>query len=178
MMYKSITLVGFILAGIVLSGCENTREQFDFSKRAPDEFAVVTRAPLELPPEYTLRPPQPGAPRPQEMTTSQQARAAVVGIESTKQIAREQNVSTGEAILLQKTGAAQANPAIRRVVDEETAKIAEDEMPGIDQLRKMVGKPVEAPAKVVDPVQETERIRANKAQGKPITTGKTPVKED
>jgi hypothetical protein len=80
--------------------------------------------------------------------------------------------------LLQKTGAAQANPAIRNVVDAETAKIAEEEMPGIDQLRKMVGTPVEAPAKVVDPVQETERIRANKAQGKPITTGETPVKED
>jgi hypothetical protein len=37
---------------------------------------------------------------------------------------------------------------------------------------------VEAPAKVVDPVAETNRIKANKATGKPVTEGKTPTKED
>ena len=29
-------------------------------KRSPDEFAVVRRAPLILPPDYGLRPPRPG----------------------------------------------------------------------------------------------------------------------
>jgi len=38
-----------------------------------DEFAVVTKAPLIMPPDYNLRPPRPGAARPQEQSERQQA---------------------------------------------------------------------------------------------------------
>ena len=165
-------------AAISLAACENTKKQFDFSKKAPDEFAVVKRAPLEMPPTYDLRAPQPGAPRPQEIATDQLAKQSVLGTESVKQIANDNGVSQGEAVLLQKTGAAGANPAIRAAVDKETAEIGEEEMPGIDHLRRMVGKKVDAPAKTVDPVAETNRIKANKAQGKPVTDGETISKED
>ena len=48
-------------------------------KRVPDEFAVVQRAPLTIPPDFELRPPRPGEVRPQTGTTSDQARAALVG---------------------------------------------------------------------------------------------------
>ena len=37
----------------------------------PDEFAVESRAPLTVPPDFDLRPPEPGAPRPQEKTAKQ-----------------------------------------------------------------------------------------------------------
>lgn len=171
----SILMTG---AAISLSACENTRKQFDFSKKAPDEFAVMTRAPLEMPPSMQLPAPQPGAPRPQEMSTDQMARETVLGPDAVKQVAKQNGVSQGEAVLLQRTGAANASPAIRSVVDKETAEIAEEETPGIDQLRKMVGQDVEPPSKVVDPVAETNRIKANKAAGKPITEGETPVKEE
>ena len=43
----------------------------------PDEFAVESRAPLTLPPEFDLRPPQPGAPRPQEVTAADKARRVI-----------------------------------------------------------------------------------------------------
>lgn len=165
-------------AAISLSACEGAKKQFDFTKKAPDEFAVMTRAPLEMPPEYTLRPPTPGAARPQEQSTTNMAREAVLGPDAVKQIAKDNQVSAGEAVILQKTGAANVNPAIRGVVDRETAEIAEDETPGIDTLKKMVGKDVKPPAKVVDPVAETNRIKANKAAGKPVTTGETATKED
>jgi hypothetical protein len=49
------------------------------SKRAPDEFAVVKRAPLIVPPDFDLRPPDPGAPRPNVGRTSDQARVALTG---------------------------------------------------------------------------------------------------
>lgn len=165
-----------ILASVAmsLSACESTKEQFDFSKKAPDEFAVVKRAPLEMPPNYNLPPPTPGASRPQEQATDQLARNVVIGEDATREIAHENNVSEGEAILLQKTGGANANPAIRRAVDKETAEISEDETPGIDKLKKMVGQNVETPAKVVDPAAELNRLKQNQAQGKPLSTGKTP----
>src|SRR5690554_5294054 len=47
--------------------------------RAAGEFTVVKRAPLSLPPEYALRPPEPGAPRPQEPSPTAQARQQVLG---------------------------------------------------------------------------------------------------
>ena len=43
----------------------------------PDEFAVESRAPLTIPPDFALRPPQPGAPRPQETTAAERARKVI-----------------------------------------------------------------------------------------------------
>jgi Protein of unknown function (DUF3035) len=43
----------------------------------PDEFAVESRAPLTIPPEFNLRPPEPGAPRPQEESTEKQAQQII-----------------------------------------------------------------------------------------------------
>ncbi len=46
-------------------------------KVSPDEFAVESRAPLTVPPEFDLRPPQPGAPRPQEASSADQAKKVI-----------------------------------------------------------------------------------------------------
>ena len=45
----------------------------------PDEFAVQRQAPLVVPPDFALEPPQPGAPRPAEGTAAQQALDALFG---------------------------------------------------------------------------------------------------
>lgn len=179
-MKKTYVLLLAGYAAINLAACAKTKEQFDFSKKAPDEFAVVRRAPLEMPPDFQQIPtPKPGAPRPQELSAIDMARNAVLGEEARKQIAGQNGVSQGEAVLLQKSGAVNASPAIRAKVDQETAEIIEDETPGIDSLRKMVGQtPAEPATELVDPVAETNRLKRNKAQGKPISTGKTPKIED
>lgn len=175
---QSILFTAAVLSfGLTLGACEKTREQFDFSKKAPDEFAVVRSAPLAMPSDLTLKAPQPGAPRPQEQSATDLARSAVLGPDAIA-AAKENGVSGGEAVLLKKTGAANASPAIRAKVDAETAKISEEEMPGIDKLKQMVGQKVEAPAKVVDPVAEVNRLKQNKAQGKPVTNGETPTLEE
>lgn len=50
-------LVGAVLVTAV-AGCDTTvQEQLGLGKRAPDEFQVVRRAPLVVPPDYALRPP-------------------------------------------------------------------------------------------------------------------------
>src|SRR6185369_5402368 len=67
------------LLGLGLAGCENTKEMLGLTKRSPDEFQVVSRAPLSMPPDYSLRPPTPGAARPQEGTVQQQAEGIVTG---------------------------------------------------------------------------------------------------
>lgn len=177
-MNKVLTSFVLVTAALTISACQKTKEQFDFSKKAPDEFAVVKRAPLEMPPSFEVVPPRPGAQRPQEQSMDQVARDAILGEDARKSLAKQTGVTEGEAVLLQKTGAANASPAIRAQVDKETAEIIEDETPGIDTLKKMVGQnPSEPDIEVVDPVAEANRIKQNKAQGKPATAGATAVKE-
>lgn len=162
---------------LALSACEKTKEQFDFSKKPPDEFQVTTRAPLEMPPDYSLRPPRPGAPRPQEDSAVEEAKQAVFGPESTQPKNAAEPMTEGEAILLQRTGATNIDPNIRDKVDQEAQEAIEDETPTFDKiLGKVSGKEMDPPADVVDPVKETERIIQNKEQGKPVTEGKTPTK--
>lgn len=50
-----------------------------FNRDRPDEFAVQRQAPLVIPPDFTLTPPAPGAPRPAEGTAQEQALDALFG---------------------------------------------------------------------------------------------------
>lgn len=173
---KNVILSLFLASiALTLSACEKTKEQFDFSKKAPDEFAVTTRAPLEMPPDYNLRPPRPGAQRPQEETPVNEAKQAVFGAESTQPKIEAEPMTDGEAILLQKSNVDAIDPNIRDKIDQETAEIVKKETPTVDRLLGKVGKKVDTPATVVDPVKEAERIIQNKETGKPVTDGETPT---
>lgn len=63
-----IKIVSLILLCVAISACEKTKEILGLTRETPDEFQAVEHPPLEIPPEFTLRPPQPGSPRPQEIT--------------------------------------------------------------------------------------------------------------
>jgi len=55
---NKIVCLGIAALGLlsVVSCGSATKEKLGLSKKAPDEFMVVPRAPLSLPPEYDLRP--------------------------------------------------------------------------------------------------------------------------
>ena len=61
----------------LLSGCDSIRQMVGLDRRGPDEFAVESRAPLTIPPDFELRPPAPGASRPQEVSAAEKARKAI-----------------------------------------------------------------------------------------------------
>ena len=73
------TALFLIVAGgsALLSACGSGGGLFNRSR--PDEFAVQRQAPLVVPPDFALSPPQPGAPRPAEQTAQQQAQEALFG---------------------------------------------------------------------------------------------------
>lgn len=164
-----------------LTGCggsESVRDKLGLTRESPDEFAVVRRAPLEIPPGLTaasLPPPRPGAQRPQEATPSQEARSALVGSENTI-FANE--ASESETVLLQKANVGEADPAIRRTVDQETAEIKKQKQPVIQKLTGLVKEQENTTATVVDAKAEYERLKKNAAEGKPATEGDTPFIED
>lgn len=68
-------IAGIALAGSMLAGCGAFGGSS--SPQGPDEFTVVGRAPLVIPPESDLRPPRPGEPRPQEIDPSNRAMRAL-----------------------------------------------------------------------------------------------------
>lgn len=143
----------------MLSACSTAREQFDFSKKAPDEFAVMTRAPLEMPTSYNLPTPRPGAPRPQELAPEEQAKQALFGRATTP--STQQPLTQGEEILLQNSGAHRASSNIRDVVDAETQETVKENTSTFNKILGKVGKKSDVPAEVIDPVKENERLRQN-----------------
>ncbi len=166
-----------------LGGCTSIRENLGLTKRSPDEFRVTSRAPLSMPPDYNLRPPNPGAPRPQEGSTRDQAEAAVFGYPNSGtdpdqippigegEAAGAQ--SAGEASLLQSAGTGGIDPNIRVLIDSETAEDEADSITLAEQL--IFWRDPQPYGTVVDPVAEQKRLQENAALGKPVTEGETPV---
>lgn len=71
-----LPLAGVALASL-LGGCSSHSSLFN--RPRPDEFAVTRQAPLVVPPDFALTPPNPGAPRPQDVDSSRQALDALFG---------------------------------------------------------------------------------------------------
>lgn len=167
----------FILAGAALavllgtSGCTGVRKSLGFEKDPPDEFQVIARAPLSMPPDFNLRPPDPGAPRPQESSPRDQAQTLVFG--SGEGAVYTGDGSAGEAALLQQAGATEVDPAIRQLVNAETDEEIAADSEFIDRL--VFWREPAPPGQVVDPVAEQQRLQENAALGKPTTEGETPV---
>ena len=176
------------LAMPAVAGCSSTKEMLGLTKRSPDEFQVVSRAPLSMPPDFSLRPPTPGAPRPQEGTTTQQAESIVPGYQPgrTSSLAPDQipsvgegtqmtTESAGESAFLQSASLTGIDPNIRKLVDEETAADQDASQSFLDDL--IFWRKPEPYGTVVDPVAEQKRLQENQALGQPTDTGETPIIE-
>ncbi|MGH7091913.1 MAG: DUF3035 domain-containing protein [Stellaceae bacterium] len=76
-MARRLLPVSCMAAALLLSGCTGFKQMVGLEQQAPDEFAVESRAPLTVPPDLNLRPPEPGAPRPQEVSPATKAQQEV-----------------------------------------------------------------------------------------------------
>ncbi|WP_262691939.1 DUF3035 domain-containing protein [Kordiimonas aestuarii] len=99
MNFKPIALV--LVAGLALAACGS-------KKNSPNEFDVVSRAPLVVPPEADLTPPRPGEPNAQEIDPGRQAFEALF---PGKEFKRSKPKSKGEAELLSRLG--RSEPDVR-----------------------------------------------------------------
>jgi hypothetical protein len=158
-------------AGFVLSGCgSNLSRTFGLTRDAPDEFTVTTRAPLSMPPDFSLRPPRPGAERPQEMATSRQAEEALVPESAMASQQPAGGVTPGQQALVQAAGPA-APGNVRSQVDEAALDAPK---PGfVDEL--LFWRSPTPPGTVIDPEKESQRLRENAALGQGPEVGDTPI---
>jgi hypothetical protein len=171
-----IRLVFFGLAALTLSGCV----LFDGGPRSgPDEFGVVTRAPLSQPPDYALRPPRAGAERPNEVAPRDQAKNELLRVSARNGDSRiamanghdgtvnTNGLSAGEHALLREADALDVDPDIRVTIDRESGRVTEDESL-VDTL-VFWRDAKNATGKVIDPKSEAERLNRNAALGVPPT---------
>jgi hypothetical protein len=158
---------------VLLSGCGDSTltRTFGLVRDTPDEFTVATRAPLSMPPDFTLRPPQPGAPRPQEQSDRALAESALVpqaALGGTRA-----GFSAGQAALVRDAGG--GSPAdIRQRVDQEARANPNDGF--IDKV--LYWRQSDPQKAVVDAAQEAKRLRQNSALGQSPVTGDTPIIRD
>ena len=171
MSFNRVLTASLLIGAAGLAGCHSASKALGMSKVSPDEFRIVTKAPLTLPPDFALRPPTPGQPRPQELQPESAARVALEG-------ERQGEVrSEGEKLLVTKAGGDKADPLIRYVVDDDFGAIAHKDKGFADWVMFWrAGKPASeavtgaADANTATPVDPT--VEANRIKG---LTGGQPV---
>ena len=121
--------VAMVMAlGLVLGGC-GLGKAVGLNKNAPDEFSVVSKAPLVIPPDYALRPPRPGERRPQDDSPDVRASRVIFGTGRATDTA--ETASIGELAMLRYMGASNASGAIRAQIKRENAKDSSEEGEGL-----------------------------------------------
>jgi hypothetical protein len=115
-MRKVILAAATLASALALSGCGG-KSGGVFNRQRPDEFAVSRQAPLVIPPDFALTPPQPGAPRPQEADSSTQALQALFG-------GRAQR-SAGETAVISQAGANNAPAGVRSAAGDPATNVVD-----------------------------------------------------
>jgi hypothetical protein len=173
---------------LLLAACNSgqVRDTLGLNRSAPDEFTVISRPPLALPPDFDLRPPKPGE-APRGISTEDEARSVLTGKPvplraDTIEMPRTETAvvpvvssdapSGAEANFLKKTGATGDNSDIRTQLGAEDNKPV-DTKNAKSLYEKLVGPDSAEP--VVDPKKEAARLRNNKEAGKPLNEGEVPV---
>ena len=156
------TLFAAVAAG--MAGCDTIRDAAGQTKDSPDEFAVVTKAPLVIPPDFNLRPPAAGAAPTNQIAPTQAAQAALFTADpATVAASLPASMSTGERYLLVKAGVQNADPTIRQEIASDSAatRAADDSFTN----NLLFGSSTPSAGTAVDADAEARRIDAQKASG-------------
>lgn len=163
---KALALTGIAVLAMSVAGCGSFGRSAGFGKKTPDEFNVVTKAPLVVPPEFALRPPAAGAELPQELDPSLRGRNILFG----QDIGGK--ATPGERAFVAAAGASATDADIRTRVDYEDGQIIRKSTSFVDQVLNFVplnNSKTDAQGNPLDAAAEEERLRniesANNATG-------------
>lgn len=120
MTHSAITPVKLALVTLLplaLSSCETMRNTFGLDHYRSDEWSVPNTPPLDLPPDYNLMPPQPGADSAKAISPSMQAQKSI-GAPSAVKTSSE----VEKAIVQKGAGDTQTDPNIRAKIDKEAVE--------------------------------------------------------
>jgi len=112
-MRKLVLIAGGLSLAVLISGCAHRR----LGKGGPDEFSVARQAPLVIPPDFSLTPPQPGAARANDVSPNAQALDALFGGPAQR--------SAAESATISAAGADSADPGIRSAVGDPGTNVVD-----------------------------------------------------
>jgi hypothetical protein len=118
---KASVLSIILLTSLSVGACGTMRGLSGLDKNTPDEFRVLSKAPLVMPPDYNLRPPRAGEPAPQQLSPSTQAINALFPGHVTLPPA----ASASEVALTRKIGSQSVSPNIRSTVSGDDTIVVE-----------------------------------------------------
>lgn len=114
-MTKTIAISAVLICTLGVTGCASAGKALGLTREGPNEFNILTKAPLVVPPEYKLRPPQVGEARAEESYSSEVAREAIMGdVDSAAP-------SQGEILLMSKAGAGRSDGTVRMLIDGDNS---------------------------------------------------------
>lgn len=155
---------------IILAGCSgNVRESLGLTKESPDEFMVLSRPELSVPPDFRLSSPETAYSHKTRDKTRNEAKSIL--LTNTEEKTDSIDASSAELTLLKKADAEDVTSDIRDILQKETV-IPEKDDGVFEKLRK-----AQKLDPIVDADAEKERIIAQQAEGKPLNEGKTPTIE-
>lgn len=146
---------------VFLSACSDFRRAIGTEKSSPDEFEVVVRPPLSLPPQFGARPSGENTDSAAAAASSAQERSTVLFN------GRKADASSYDDLF----AFDQIEEGIRTKVDEETAGIRFERRLPLQVV--FGGLPNVGP--IVDKMAEDARIRRNEIQQRAINEGATPA---
>ena len=161
-MNKLFQILGAVTLLSMLSACSDFRKAIGTEKSLPDEFQVVVRPSLVLPPNFSSRP------------------TAATGAQTAATVASDAQAQASVLLGARETGASDYSDIfafdkivedVRSKVDEETAGIKFERRLPIQVL--FGGLPDVGP--VIDKMAEDRRIRRNRLENRSLSYGATPA---
>jgi len=161
-MNKLFQILGAVTLLSMLSACSDFRKAIGTEKSSPDEFQVVVRPSLVLPPNFSSRP------------------TAATGAQTAATVASDAQAQASVLLGARETGASDYSDIfafdkivedVRSKVDEETAGIKFERRLPIQVL--FGGLPDVGP--VIDKLAEDRRIRRNRLENRSLSYGATPA---
>jgi hypothetical protein len=162
-------------AAALLAGCSAIRDASGNGKDSPDEFAVVTKAPLVIPPDFNLKPPAPGTEPTNQVEPTQAAQSALFTSDPQAVAASlPATMSAGERYLLAYAHAQDADPAIRQqiIADVAGARASDDSF--TNSVLFWTGPTPPPGSTPVDADTEARRIDTAKGTGTTPAPSNTP----
>jgi hypothetical protein len=166
---QSFRAVVLAACAVALMGCQGVRDAAGLGKQSPDEFAVATKQPLIIPPDFNLRPPRDGAPPTNQVQATDAAQSALFDDPATAAKRMSGDYSEAERQLLASARATNPDPAIRQQIaaDGKAMEASDDsftnEVLFWQDSSKDSGTNVDADA-------EAKRIEAQKVAGQGAAT--------
>jgi len=156
---QALSIVFVMLAALATSACSGVKQSMA-SNRGPDETAVTARAPLVVPATFDLKPPEPGAPRPQDSDAAAAAQRVLGGAP------RSAPASAGEKSLLAATGAQSADSSVRQELRQEVRRSSKRKSYA-DTVLFWRGS-VEDPGTPLDAGEEAQRVKVARPVAAPV----------